>query len=81
MKTGITVERTGNPTPNRDWDWAAYFDFNEDDENRITGLGASESEAVLDLLNSVSVSDDGRFYEALCGMAFAYWQSHIGCKA
>jgi hypothetical protein len=36
------------PIPDRSFDWAAYFD--DGDENSFVGRGATELEAVFDLL-------------------------------
>lgn len=51
------------PIPVRNMDWQAHFDGDEpnDDGHMLTGEGATEAEAIADLIESI---DDQAEYEA-----------------
>jgi hypothetical protein len=46
----IVTNPTGNPTPNRGWDWSAYDDDTLDVDS-IQGLGATPEAAFADFLD------------------------------
>jgi hypothetical protein len=53
MSTEIRITHVKPPIPRRDWDWCAFFDGEE--EAGPYGWGATQFEAVLDLLSETSI--------------------------
>ena len=47
MRLEIIITPTGNPTPNRNWDWEAHVDGCEEDGS---GLGATQFAALMSLM-------------------------------
>jgi hypothetical protein len=45
------------PIPIRSFDWSAWDDTTDDDENRLVGWGADEIDAVRDLLEEIEYRD------------------------
>ena len=61
------------PIPTRNHDWAARFEFHDEDTDLI-GEGETENDAVLDLFtNAVEYDGDGSEQEEIVNLAFGAW--------
>lgn len=49
----IVTEYWAKPIPRRDWDWAAYDDDTYDGPGCPVGTGATEAEAIADLMEKL----------------------------
>jgi hypothetical protein len=49
----IKTDYDPKPIPIRSFDWSAWDDTTDDDENRVRGWGASEIDAIRDLLEDI----------------------------
>lgn len=65
------------PIPTTEFDWQATFDWFDGDQDQPCGTGATEDEAVRDLLRGAAEFpyDAGECMEQLINLAFAGWKS------
>ena len=55
----ITVFNTGNPTPNRNWDFRANFEDDlEDGVGTVMGEGSTVDEAIAELITNAEYEGD-----------------------
>lgn len=73
----IITEYVCPPIPDRDHDWNARFDWDDDaEEGQLFGEGPTESRAVFDLVVKAQQKDPASAYgDEISTMAFANWVS------
>lgn len=65
----IQTEYSIKPIPDRDHDWCAFLSIYDSGDDQPVGWGASEKEAVVDLLQECATFEDGGAQDMLIELA------------
>ena len=73
----IATDYWAKPIPDRSFDWEARFCAFNGDDNQPIGHGATEREAVIELVNEAMDFDEGgRAQDAVRELALRGWRDH-----